>query len=738
MKIKQSSYKIFFISIIFLSLFIDLAPSYSSEESNPKVVIISIPRVTWKMLDNIEVPNINSLIENGSTGSLSILTPGKARSLENGYISISAGNRANAAPASLSTFYSPDEIVDGQVARNIFIDQRGSIKHNNTGAIALNFEYTIVKNSKSLYEPDAGAFATALKANNKTISVIGNADYCSKLIMSCNQRAIAYLGSDNNGEVENAEISRKILNDDLTINNKIVKEKTIESIKNHDVTAVECSDLEKLDAKRISTSEELANEQMYKAIKSCDGLIGSIKSELNLNKDQIYIISPVSPRIKEQLTVFVGNGKGIKAGYATSGITRREGIISLADIAPSILDFYHIEIPNTMIATLLNYKPSSDTVAEKKDMLISVNEHGLLRDSSFVYVAGSFILIVFLSIVFSIISYKKIPKLRRFTKYLLYASISMPTITFLIAPFMMMLEKPVYIYIVFAFLTVFSSMLAYHFAKKYKSQMVILVISTITLAVQLLDIITGGNLQLNSYFGYSTVVAGRFAGFGNLAFSIVAISSVVIVAMVKQLAKSKQILNKRWVNIFLLSILMFVLIMDGLPYLGSDVGGVLALTPMVFTVGLMLFNKRIDYKTIFISGFITIITLSIFSLFDLSRPLSERTHLGRFIEVLINGEGKTIIERKILSNIEILSNSLIATLVIFITIYIIFLFLKPERFIKKMIIENPAYRYIVYPGLIVGILGMLLNDSGVAIPGMMLSIAIPPLALLAFEKPVKL
>ena len=477
---------------------------------------------------------------------------------------------------------------------------------------------------------------------------------------------------------------------------------------------------------------------MYKAIKSCDGLIGSIKSELNLNKDQIYIISPVSPRIKEQLTVFVGNGKGIKAGYATSGITRREGIISLADIAPSILDFYHIEIPNTMIATLLNYKPSSDTVAEKKDMLISVNEHGLLRDSSFVYVAGSFILIVFLSIVFSIISYKKIPKLRRFTKYLLYASISMPTITFLIAPFMMMLEKPVYIYIVFAFLTVFSSMLAYHFAKKYKSQMVILVISTITLAVQLLDIITGGNLQLNSYFGYSTVVAGRFAGFGNLAFSIVAISSVVIVAMVKQLAKSKQILNKRWVNIFLLSILMFVLIMDGLPYLGSDVGGVLALTPMVFTVGLMLFNKRIDYKTIFISGFITIITLSIFSLFDLSRPLSERTHLGRFIEVLINGEGKTIIERKILLNIEILSNSLIATLVIFITIYIIFLFLKPERFIKKMILENPAYRYIVYPGLIVGILGMLLNDSGVAIPGMMLSIAMPPLALLAFEKPVKL
>ena len=176
-----------------------------------------------------------------------------------------------------------------------------------------------------------------------------------------------------------------------------------------------------------------------------------------------------------------------------------------------------------------------------------------------------------------------------------------------------------------------------------------------------------------------------------------------------------------------------VVIMDGLPYFGSDVGGVLSLTPRVFIVGLMMYEKRLSLKTIIYALLITLATLTAFSLFDLSRPLSERTHLGRFVKVVLNGEGRTIIERKILSNLHILTNSLTATVVIIATIFLIFLFLKPEKFVKQMSLSNPGFRYIVYPGLVVGLLGMLLNDSGVAIPGMMLSIAAPTIALLSFE-----
>src|SRR5690606_30893710 len=44
-----------------------------------------------------------------------------------------------------------------------------------------------------------------------------------------------------------------------------------------------------------------------------------------------------------------------------------------------------------------------------------------------------------------------------------------------------------------------------------------------------IDIFTGGRLQLSTMFGYSPIVAGRFSGFGNLAFSMIAAGAVVVV-----------------------------------------------------------------------------------------------------------------------------------------------------------------------------------------------------------------
>ena len=43
-----------------------------------------------------------------------------------------------------------------------------------------------------------------------------------------------------------------------------------------------------------------------------------------------------------------------------------------------------------------------------------------------------------------------------------------------------------------------------------------------------IDIVTGGWLQINTVFGYSPIVAGRFAGYGNQAFSLLAISALLV------------------------------------------------------------------------------------------------------------------------------------------------------------------------------------------------------------------
>lgn len=201
--------------------------------------------------------------------------------------------------------------------------------------------------------------------------------------------------------------------------------------------------------------------------------------------------------------------------------------------------------------------------------------------------------------------------------------------------------------------------------------------------------------------------------------------------MIKEIAASHPQWNEKKVNASLLTFLIVMLFIEGAPYFGSDVGGVLALTPTIFVIGLMFYNKRIGIKSFLIASVVTVGAVTVFALIDLARPVSQRTHLGRFAESLVKGEAGVVIERKLASNLSILTASIWGVIVIVALLYILFLFLHPERFLRKTNDAHPGFRYLVYPAVVVGVLGMVLNDSGVSIPGMMLANVLPAVTLLA-------
>ena len=712
-----------------------VSPSKANDESEitgRKVVIVSMPRVTWDLLDVADTPNIDKLVEDGSIANLSIRTAQAERSLEKGYASLSAGDRAIAVSSDRSTFFAADETIKGKPARDIYKWEQG-VYPDDVDAFSVGFELTRQRNASSLTSSEVGAFADSLNSNGRSIGVFGNADSCANDVMSCRQRSVAYLGSDKNGLVRYGDISRRILNSDMSLNMKLVKEKSLVSIKKNDVTAVECSDLERIDRERKSSDSSVVSSRFSKAINQCDDLIGSLVKGLDLSKDRILIVSPVSPQSTEQLTVFIASGKGIEPGFAVSGITRRGGIVALADVAPSVLTFLGVDPPESMVTTLMDFQKSDENANDRVDRLVHENDGALVRDNSFSLIATIFIFTSFFGAIVGLLSYKKIKSLRIVAKFLLLMSLSMPSITFLMLPFMTSIRESTNIAIVFVLFAITTSILGYLCGEKWGYCYVVLSISVFTLLLQLGDVITGGNLQLNSLFGYSAIVAGRFSGFGNLTFSIVAVSSLLIVAVVKELGATKPAWDKKWINYALMAMLILVLIIDGSPYFGSDVGGVLALTPTIFLVGLMLFGKRISWKSAIVAVIATLGAITAFSLFDLNRPASERSHLGRFVEVMLEGKAGIVIERKVLSNFNILTNAPIASLVIIGTLFALFLFLYPERYVKKNSVSHPFFRYIAYPGFLIGLLGMLLNDSGIAIPGMIISFAFPAVILMIFE-----
>ena len=107
------------------------------------------------------------------------------------------------------------------------------------------------------------------------------------------------------------------------------------------------------------------------------------------------------------------------------------------------------------------------------------------------------------------------------------------------------------------------------------------------MALFAIDLAPGARLQLNTLFGYSTAVAGRFAGLGNLAFGFLAAATLLLAVTVWEAFDGRRGLY------FAIAILTVGVLLDGLPMLGGDVGGALAMVPAFGLAAMVLAGRRV-------------------------------------------------------------------------------------------------------------------------------------------------
>ena len=129
-----------------------------------------------------------------------------------------------------------------------------------------------------------------------------------------------------------------------------------------------------------------------------------------------------------------------------------------------------------------------------------------------------------------------------------------------------------------------------------------LVLVAVNWLLQVVDVALGSRLQLNTPFGYSPIVAGRFQGFGNLAFAILA-ASALVVATGRWVCGSGVAGRRRgrrrdaevipWLGSRNPGLTFLV---DGLPSMGADVGGVLATVPAFALVLVLLAGWRVQHR----------------------------------------------------------------------------------------------------------------------------------------------
>ncbi|WBQ05929.1 hypothetical protein [Kribbella sp. CA-293567] len=243
--------------------------------------------------------------------------------------------------------------------------------------------------------------------------------------------------------------------------------------------------------------------------------------------------------------------------------------------------------------------------------------------------------------------------------------------------------------------------------------------------ILLVDGVLGTPLQFGSMFTDGPVIGGRFYGFGNSTFATLAVAALVTAGWVAQ-----KLLPQSRVKAALavLAIGGLAIIVDGKPGWGTDFGGIIALTPAVLLMAWLTWRGSISLKALVGVGLAGVLAVSAVAVLDYLRPADQRSHFGTFVETLLDGEAADVLIRKLQMSLGFFQTPAGWLMLVGVVLAMIAT-VWPER------VPSAAYRRfcagapMIRPTLLAlstcGLVGMLLNDAGVALPAIMTGFALP-------------
>jgi hypothetical protein len=279
-------------------------------------------------------------------------------------------------------------------------------------------------------------------------------------------------------------------------------------------------------------------------------------------------------------------------------------------------------------------------------------------------------------------------------------------------------------------------------------------VGTLTFAVVALDLVTGAHLQIFTMPGYSPLVAGRFAGIGNVGFGVFAAGALLAAAGWSAVGSPKLEMQptptpqpqpqsaqrarwlKRWPGSACLAIGVVAVVADGAPSFGSDVGGVLALVPAFVALAWMLTGVTISWRRALVGAGLTLAVIVVFALVDYARPSSDQTHLGRFVGDVVHGGAWTILRRKALADVHLLGYSVLTLLIPLMVAVAIWLLRMPSKSLRRAFAASPVLRPVLISLVVMAIVGAVLNDSGIVIPALAVLVVLPATMTAVVAAPV--
>lgn len=265
------------------------------------------------------------------------------------------------------------------------------------------------------------------------------------------------------------------------------------------------------------------------------------------------------------------------------------------------------------------------------------------------------------------------------------------------------------------------------------------VVAGITFVALTVDALFGTPLNRAAPLGSAPTFGARFYGFGNPTFSVYAVAAIVLAAALAQLLVTR---GRRVLATIAVTVVgVIAMAVDVWPTLGADLGGGLVLVPAFVVVGMAASGLRLTFWRFAGVAAAGVGVVAVVGLLDWLRPPEARSHLGRFVAQVIDGEAVSTVLRKALYALGSITGGPAVWVTVLVLVAVGLALFGPTTWRERL---SPAWfgraqeRWeFLRPALVamwvMAVLGSLVNDFGLRIAMIALIPAVPLLTLVALR-----
>jgi hypothetical protein len=655
-------------------------PAAAQSDSGP-VIVIGMPGLRWSDVTRSGTPVLWSLLERGSAAAMSVRTPHPRACPIDGWLTLGAGSRATAPHANGCTAMpAPRPEADG------------------TARIP-GFERIVDANDDFSYDPRFGLLTTEVTRQGGCLTAVGP--------------GAAVAAADETGRV------RRFIGSTAEVN----------------PAALTACPVTLIDAGAVPGEPGSRAAFLSRA----DRVVGQLAGVAP--EGATFIVAGIADRDSTpHLGALIATGPRFRGGWLTADSTRHPGLVQLTDLTATVLSTAGVEVPDDAVGSVMSQTggwPTDPDVARARLAQQDVAAQ-TIRDY-----AGIFFVLLELGqiLLYAVVAWllrrsreHRAPRLRgsRLQQVLRAGALfiaSAPAASFLanLVPWWRAVHPaPVLGAAVLIGATVLAALALLGPWRRWHLLGSAAFVAAVTTFVLAADVTIGGSrLQLSSLYGLSTLIAGRFYGFGNVAFAVFAMAAQFTALALAAYALDR---GRRQAAIAAVGVMATVAVLaDGWPSWGADFGGVLAMVPGFALLGLAVAGKQLSVRRLAALAGAAAAAVVTIAVLDWLRGASNRSHMGRFVQQIIDGDAGPVVERKLDAMVRSFTRGPEGIVIPLLLVLVGYLLAHPQRMpmLQQAFERVPVMRAGLVAMLTTAVLGVLINDSGIQVAAVCLTVATP-------------